>query len=82
MTWGIISLIDSNDVYSWGQGVNGRLGHGDENDQRIPKVIEALLGKDIRGIDCGPSHSAAWNGVHSTLLLVVRVCASKSPDHS
>jgi len=51
---------DSNDVYSWGQGVNGRLGHGDENDQLVPKVIEGLLGKDVRGIDCGPAHSAAW----------------------
>ena len=57
---------DSNDVYSWGQGVNGRLGHGDENDQLVPKVIEALLGKDVRGIDCGPSHSAAWSGMLPT----------------
>mmetsp|Transcript_12114 Transcript_12114/g.48750 ORF Transcript_12114/g.48750 Transcript_12114/m.48750 type:complete len:602 (+) Transcript_12114:67-1872(+) len=54
---------DSSDVYSWGQGVNGRLGHGDENDQLQPKVIEVLLGKDVRAIACGPSHTAALNAV-------------------
>eukprot|EP01095_Lingulamoeba_sp_RSL-Kostka_P008375 TRINITY_DN2781_c1_g1_i1.p1 TRINITY_DN2781_c1_g1~~TRINITY_DN2781_c1_g1_i1.p1 ORF type:complete len:604 (+),score=224.26 TRINITY_DN2781_c1_g1_i1:84-1895(+) len=52
---------DSSDVYSWGQGINGRLGHGDEEDQLVPKVIEALLGKDIRAIACGPCHTAALN---------------------
>eukprot|EP00005_Dracoamoeba_jomungandri_P003344 CAMPEP_0174255280 /NCGR_PEP_ID=MMETSP0439-20130205/4627_1 /TAXON_ID=0 /ORGANISM="Stereomyxa ramosa, Strain Chinc5" /LENGTH=558 /DNA_ID=CAMNT_0015337397 /DNA_START=161 /DNA_END=1838 /DNA_ORIENTATION=+ len=53
---------DSNDAYSWGKGKNGKLGHGNEEDQCIPKVIEYLLGKDIRGVCCGPGHSAAWNG--------------------
>ncbi|KAL6054785.1 RUN and FYVE domain-containing protein 2 [Balamuthia mandrillaris] len=52
---------DSNDVYSFGQGVNGRLGHGDEYDQSLPKVIETLLGRDIRGVSCGQAHTVAWN---------------------
>lgn len=55
------SVVDSSDVYAWGQGVNGRLGHGDEKDQLQPKVIEALLGKDVRAIACGLSHTAALN---------------------
>eukprot|EP01094_Clydonella_sp_ATCC50884_P028437 TRINITY_DN8529_c0_g1_i1.p1 TRINITY_DN8529_c0_g1~~TRINITY_DN8529_c0_g1_i1.p1 ORF type:complete len:632 (+),score=133.57 TRINITY_DN8529_c0_g1_i1:274-1896(+) len=68
---------DNTDVYTWGQGLNGRLGHGDENDQLSPKVVESLLGKAIRKIACGPSHTAAisansdlytWGaGIHGTL---------------
>lgn len=52
----------SNDVYAWGQGENGRVGHGDEEDHKVPRVVEALLGKDVRGIACGAAHTAAWNG--------------------
>ena len=52
---------DSNDVYTWGHGVNGRLGHGDEDDQFDPRVVQSLLGKEIRAVACGPSHTAALN---------------------
>ena len=55
------SLADSNDVYTWGQGVNGRLGHGDEDDQVDPRVVQTLLGKEVRIVACGPSHTAALN---------------------
>ncbi|ELR15150.1 regulator of chromosome condensation (RCC1) repeat domain containing protein [Acanthamoeba castellanii str. Neff] len=41
---------------------NGRVGHGDEEDHKVPRVVEALLGKDVRGIACGAAHTAAWNG--------------------
>eukprot|EP01088_Endostelium_zonatum_P020096 TRINITY_DN7243_c0_g1_i1.p1 TRINITY_DN7243_c0_g1~~TRINITY_DN7243_c0_g1_i1.p1 ORF type:complete len:631 (+),score=137.51 TRINITY_DN7243_c0_g1_i1:27-1919(+) len=57
----IVKKVESfNDVYSWGQGSNGRLGHRDESDQFLPRVIESLLNKDIIALSCGPSHSAAW----------------------
>ena len=37
------------DVYSFGKGQSGRLGHGDEADVIAPpKVIEGLLGKGTR----------------------------------
>eukprot|EP01103_Thecamoeba_quadrilineata_P011479 TRINITY_DN2750_c0_g1_i2.p1 TRINITY_DN2750_c0_g1~~TRINITY_DN2750_c0_g1_i2.p1 ORF type:complete len:645 (+),score=95.05 TRINITY_DN2750_c0_g1_i2:12-1946(+) len=54
----VVSRENKCDIYTWGQGENGRLGHDDECDQLIPKVVESLLGKDIRAIFCGPSHSA------------------------
>ena len=54
-------IVDSSDVYTWGHGVNGRLGHGDEADHLVPKVVQTLLGKEIRGVSCGPSHTAAIN---------------------
>jgi len=43
-------------------GLNGRVGHGDEMDRLAPRVVETLLGKDVRGIACGAAHTAAWNG--------------------
>jgi alpha-tubulin suppressor-like RCC1 family protein len=30
-------------------------------DQLYPKVVESLLGKDVRSVECGPSHTAAIN---------------------
>lgn len=38
--------------------MNGRLGHGDEEDQKIPKIVGAMVGKHVRQIACGGSHSA------------------------
>ena len=34
----------SGELYSWGKGRYGRLGHGDSEDQTKPKLVEALLG--------------------------------------
>jgi hypothetical protein len=31
------------DVYTWGTGAGGRLGHGSDNDESSPRVVEALL---------------------------------------
>ena len=56
-----LSPTDSSDVYTWGHGVSGRLGHGDEKDHVVPKVVQSLLGKEIRAVSCGPSHTAALN---------------------
>ena len=50
---------DASDLYSWGEGSKGRLGHGSDADCSIPQVVEALLGNDISLISCGPSHTAA-----------------------
>jgi len=44
-------------VYTWGRGEDGQLGLGDHNDQYMPRLIEALDGKDIVAISCGSGHS-------------------------
>ena len=38
------SPIDIAGGRSWGRGTYGRLGHGDQQDQLLPKKIEAFLG--------------------------------------
>ncbi|XP_019845780.2 probable E3 ubiquitin-protein ligase HERC2 [Bactrocera dorsalis] len=46
-------------VFSWGEGEDGKLGHGNRLTMDKPKLIEALRAKKIRDIACGSSHSAA-----------------------
>ncbi|KAK1393048.1 Ultraviolet-B receptor UVR8 [Heracleum sosnowskyi] len=46
-------------VYSWGWGDFGRLGHGNSSDVFIPQPIKALYGMHIKQIACGDSHCLA-----------------------
>ncbi|XP_047330101.1 ultraviolet-B receptor UVR8 [Impatiens glandulifera] len=55
-----IALSQSNkQVYSWGWGDFGRLGHGNSSDLFIPQPIKALQGSRILQIACGDSHCLA-----------------------
>ncbi|KAJ4964842.1 hypothetical protein NE237_016691 [Protea cynaroides] len=46
-------------VYSWGWGDFGRLGHGNSSDLFTPQPIKALQGVMIKQIACGDSHCLA-----------------------
>ncbi|XWS24993.1 hypothetical protein CRYUN_Cryun27aG0032300 [Craigia yunnanensis] len=52
-------LTSSNEVYTWGKGANGRLGHGDVEDRKIPTLVEGLKGRHVKYIACGSNYSAA-----------------------
>ncbi|KAE8810905.1 ultraviolet-B receptor UVR8-like [Hordeum vulgare] len=59
---------DEMQLYSWGWGDFGRLGHGNSSDVFNPQPIVALQGMKIKQIACGDSHCLAvtFNGqVHS-----------------
>ena len=45
--------------YSWGKGSCGRLGHGDEEDQLTPRLVEALRGVVVFAVAAGEAHSLA-----------------------
>ena len=49
--WGghTIAVTDDGQVYSWGRGAEGALGHGNMLDQSTPKRIEALQGLRVVG---------------------------------
>ena len=46
-------------VWSWGAGGNGRLGHGDQQEQLLPKKVEALAGQRVVAVSAGYDHSIA-----------------------
>ncbi|MQL91819.1 hypothetical protein Taro_024434 [Colocasia esculenta] len=52
-------LTSRTEVYTWGKGANGRLGHGDTNDRNCPSLVEALKDKQVRNIVCGTNFTAA-----------------------
>lgn len=54
-----MALTGNNEVYSWGNGDGGRLGHGDTAAKDDPTQIEAFSDKNVVYIACGGSHSAA-----------------------
>ena len=54
-----LALSMEGEVYSWGEGDDGKLGHGSKTSCDRPRVVEALRGRDIVGISCGGAHSAA-----------------------
>ncbi|PIA41857.1 hypothetical protein AQUCO_02200350v1 [Aquilegia coerulea] len=52
-------LTSRNEVYTWGKGANGRLGHGDIEDRKTPALVEALKDRHVKFIACGANFSAA-----------------------
>ncbi|KAJ7965005.1 Regulator of chromosome condensation (RCC1) family with FYVE zinc finger domain [Quillaja saponaria] len=52
-------LTSRTEVYTWGKGANGRLGHGDTDDRSTPTLVEALKDKQVKSIACGTNFTAA-----------------------
>ncbi|EFJ39741.1 hypothetical protein VOLCADRAFT_70529 [Volvox carteri f. nagariensis] len=49
-------------VYSWGWGDFGRLGHGDCNDVFVPRPIEFFSGRPVHRVACGDTHTLVVAG--------------------
>lgn len=54
-----MALTRDGEIYTWGFGKNGRLGHGDEEDQVLPKRLDSLRGEKIKAICAGYDVSSA-----------------------
>uniref|UniRef100_A0A182IU73 HECT-type E3 ubiquitin transferase n=1 Tax=Anopheles atroparvus TaxID=41427 RepID=A0A182IU73_ANOAO len=55
----VLALTASGNVFSWGNGEGGRLGHGDTVTKEVPTRIVALAERQVTGVFCGASYSAA-----------------------
>ena len=51
-------LTDQGEVYTWGEGKFGRLGHNAERNCAFPRLVEGLMGARPRQIACGGFHTA------------------------
>ncbi|RWS18306.1 hypothetical protein B4U80_02319, partial [Leptotrombidium deliense] len=47
------AITANGELYTFGKGRYGRLGHGDSEDQLRPKIVEALLGHFVVHAACG-----------------------------
>ncbi|RAL51867.1 hypothetical protein DM860_010585 [Cuscuta australis] len=52
-------LTSRSEVFTWGRGANGRLGHGDSEDRNIPTFVEGLRDRHVKNIACGSNYSAS-----------------------
>ncbi|KAL1360046.1 PH, RCC1 and FYVE domains-containing protein 1-like [Arachis hypogaea] len=51
-------LTSRSELYTWGKGANGRLGHGDTEDRKGPTIVEALKERHVKNISCGSKFTA------------------------
>ncbi|XP_063941021.1 PH, RCC1 and FYVE domains-containing protein 1 isoform X2 [Daucus carota subsp. sativus] len=52
-------LTSRTEVYTWGKGTKGQLGHGDTDDRTSPNHVEALKDKQVKSVACGTNFTAA-----------------------
>ncbi|KFK32945.1 hypothetical protein AALP_AA6G309800 [Arabis alpina] len=52
-------LTSRNEVFTWGKGANGRLGHGDLEDRNAPTLVDGLKERHVKYVACGSNFTAA-----------------------
>ncbi|XP_065861404.1 PH, RCC1 and FYVE domains-containing protein 1-like [Euphorbia lathyris] len=51
-------LTSKAEVYTWGKGTNGQLGHGDNEDRDTPTLVGFLKDKQVKAVACGSNFTA------------------------
>ena len=52
-----VVILQNSQVYSFGWGTSGSLGHGDRRYQLVPKQVLAIRGDSISNVSCGWKHT-------------------------
>ena len=50
-------LTENGELFTWGEGSHGMLGHGDTSDQLAPRLVEGLAGIACKQVACSEYHS-------------------------
>ncbi|KAG6956032.1 hypothetical protein JG688_00011615 [Phytophthora aleatoria] len=53
-----LAITDAGELYTWGSGEDGRLGHGDMRDRAVPRKVMSLLRESVASASCGGAHTA------------------------
>ena len=56
------NTTDACDLYTWGRGDYGVLGHRENDTKCLPCVVESLLGRNIVEYAIGTKHMVAVSG--------------------
>lgn len=64
-------VADRGELYSWGGGMYGKLGHGNESGHSRPCLVESLKNVFLTQIACGSRHTIALSGALGCALRVV-----------
>ncbi|CAN8239114.1 unnamed protein product [Cochlearia groenlandica] len=74
-----VLITKQGEIFSWGEGTGGKLGHGLEKDAHQPKFISSVRGIGFKSLACGDFHTCAvtqsgdlysWgDGTHNADLL-------------
>ncbi|KAG6654320.1 hypothetical protein CIPAW_05G137000 [Carya illinoinensis] len=51
-------LTSKTEVYTWGKGSNGQLGHGDYDHRNTPTLVNFLKDKQVKNVVCGSNFTA------------------------
>jgi len=62
------AVTDDGNVYTWGDGMGGRLGHGNIDDQTKPKQVMALDTSHVVDVGCGGHHTAVVTTNHEVFV--------------
>ena len=54
-----LAVSDNGGLYTWGQGYNGRLGHGNQETKPQPALVEALAGQTVVSAVAGSEFTIA-----------------------
>ncbi|GLU17092.1 hypothetical protein SLE2022_334880 [Rubroshorea leprosula] len=54
----VAALTSKTEVYTWGKGANGQLGHGDIDDRNTPTLVDSLKDKQVKSVVCGSNFTA------------------------
>ncbi|KAK9068155.1 hypothetical protein SSX86_012266 [Deinandra increscens subsp. villosa] len=52
-------LTSRSEVFTWGKGANGRLGHGDTEDRNTPTLVEFFKERTVKSLSCGANFTAS-----------------------
>jgi RCC1 and BTB domain-containing protein len=61
----VLVVSQAGEVFSWGKGFTGLLGHGDIFDVAVPRRIAALQGVRVSAIAVGSEHALALSNGHT-----------------